>query len=124
MTHSKKDDASGEAENSGYTLSGIVVRFDDPELQAELETFLTKYERLHGPVDLTKRYTSTLPTEQQIWLRQHYPQRYFDGLPEFFKAFLRTKMRAAQQTGKLDDMPDEYVALYLSGQMGSGGPQR
>ena len=68
----------------------------------------------------TKHYTTTLQKEDQEWLIEHHPKRYWDGLPPFVQEFLRTKVVAAHQVGKLDDMPNEILRLYLSGQMTVG----
>jgi hypothetical protein len=102
------------------TLAELFCRFPDPHARRELEEFRIKFEAEFGETDITKRYTTTLPKSDQDWLIEHHPKRYWDGLPPFVQAFLRTKVVAAHQTGKLDDMPNEILRLYVSGQMTVG----
>jgi hypothetical protein len=102
------------------TLAEVLFRFSNPRTRLELEKFRIKFEAEHGETDITKRYTSTLPLEDQNWLVQHHPKRYWDGLPPFVQAFLRNKMVATHRVGKLDDMPDDILQLYLRGQMRVG----
>jgi len=67
----------------------------------QLEEFRVHYEMTHGPVDVTKRYTSTWPTPLQQWLFEHQPQQWFDGLPPFVQAFLKTKISELVGAGQL-----------------------
>lgn len=99
------------------TLAELFFRFPDSRARLELEQFRIKFEAEHGETDITKRYTSFLPQEDQNWLADHYPKRYWDGLPPFVQAFLRNKMVAMHKAGKLDDTPAEALRLYLSGVM-------
>jgi hypothetical protein len=98
-------------------LAEMFFRLSDPCARRELEEFRIKFESEFGETDITKHYTSFLPKEDQNWLMQHHPKRYWDGLPPFVQAFLRNRMVAAQRIGKLDDTPDEPLRLYLSGGM-------
>lgn len=82
-----------------------------------IEQYRIAYEKIHGPTDLTKRYTSLWPDEQMEWLAEHEPKRYFDGLPPFVKALLKEKIQVAADTGKLDDIPEPFFQLFLRGQM-------
>src|SRR5665213_1319367 len=100
------------------------MRFSLQSLRSELEVFRVAYEARHGETDLTKRYTSTWATVEQEWLMTHEPKRYFDGLPPFVQAFIREKMKLATRNGKLDDMPTEYLKLFMAGKMGPGGHGR
>ncbi len=121
---SEGDDAGAEPVQ---TLSEILFRFGTPRLRRELENFRGKYEAEFGETDLTRRYTSTWPIDEQEWLIQNHPKRYWDGLPSFVQAFLKEKMVAAHRDGKLDDMPSSYLSLYLAGKMEidrGGGWQR
>jgi hypothetical protein len=95
----------------------MLFPLSDSELHRELEQYRIKYEAEHGETDLTRRYTSTWPAEQQAWLLRHEPRRYFEGLPPFAKACLKAKMSAAARRGMLDDMPDSYVELFVRGEM-------
>lgn len=99
------------------TLAEMLFYLSDPSKRRELESFRIKFEAVHGPTDLTKRYTSTWPTQQQTWLIDRDVRRYFDGLPSFVKAYLRGKMQLAAQSGQLDDMPDNLLTLFVSGRM-------
>ncbi|HTU90880.1 MAG TPA: hypothetical protein VMF69_12455 [Gemmataceae bacterium] len=102
------------------TLAEMFCRFPDPRARRELEEFRIKFEGEFGETDITKRYTTQLRKEDQEWLMQHHPKRYWDGLPPFVQEFIRNKVVAAHQVGKLDDMPNEFLRLYLSGQMTVG----
>lgn len=83
----------------------------------ELETFRKQFEAEHGETDITRRYTSMLPIEQQRWLMRHEPRRYFQGLPPFLMAFIRADMSRAKEAGTLDDANDGLLRLYMSGGM-------
>jgi hypothetical protein len=102
------------------TLAELVYRFPDPVLRAQLEKFRIEYEEEFGETDLTRHYTSMLPTKDQEWLSERHPKRYFDGLPPFVQAFFKAKMLVAHRKGKLDDMPDDLLYLFVSGQMDAG----
>src|SRR6516164_10667152 len=102
------------------TLAELFCRFPDPCARRELEEFRIKFEAEFGETDITRHYTTTLRKEDQEWLIEHHPKRYWDGLPPFVQEFIRTKVVAAHQVGKLDDMPNEILRLYLSGQMTLG----
>jgi hypothetical protein len=95
----------------------IFYRASTAEMRRGLEEYRIEFESLHGPTDLTKRYTSTWPAAQQDWLIEHDVKRYFDGLPPFGKAYLRGKMEIAAGKGNLDDMPDAMLRLFIQKQM-------
>jgi hypothetical protein len=99
------------------TLAELLFPLSDPLQRKLLEEYRVEYETEFGPTDLTKRYTSTWPAEQQDWLVQHDSKRWFDGLPPFAKAFLHGKLQLAAERGKLDDAPDRLLRLYVSGMM-------
>src|SRR5260221_622939 len=99
------------------TIADMLFYLPDALRRRELEQFRIEFESKHGPTDLTKRYTSTWPEEHQNWLLENHPKQWFDGVPEFAKAYLRQKMQWAAIAGQLDDMPDELVQLYVSKQM-------
>lgn len=97
---------------------------DNQPLRESLERFRISYEAKFGKTDLTKRYTSVWPNDQQDWLLENHPKLYYDGLPPYVQACIKESMRRANQKGNLDDQPDEYVKLYISGQMEGKGYQR
>jgi hypothetical protein len=109
----KPKDANAQPE----TLAEMLFYAPDAAQRKQLEEYRIKYEATYGPTDLTKRYTSTWPTEQQDWLITHDSKAYFNGLPPFVKAYLKGKMQIAAGKGKLDDMPDHMLHLYCSGGM-------
>lgn len=102
------------------SLAEVVCDLGTPKLRKELENFRIQYERAHGPTDLTRRYTSTLPVPVQDWLLDNHPQRYWDGLPPFAQEFLRNKLLGAAQDGSLDDMPEAFVKLFVNRHIGKG----
>jgi hypothetical protein len=89
----------------------------NPKIRRLLEQFRINFEALHGPTDLTKRYTSTWPRAHQNWLIDHDAKQWFDGLPPFGKAYVRRIMEIEAGTGKLDDMPDGLIRLFIRGEM-------
>ena len=113
-----------DGEGPRLSLTSLVFRFRSIELQNELEKFRREYEQKFGETDLTKRYTSTLPTDQQEWLLAHEPRRYWQGLPPFVQAYLTMRMQQARKTGTLDNMPEALLQLYISEIMGKNGRTR
>ena len=103
------------------TFAELLFYFRSPRLRRQLEKFREEYEREFGDTDLTKRYTSTWATSEQTWLLENHPKRYFDGLPPFVQAFIKEKMVSAHRNGNLDDMPANFLRLYLKGEMDIGG---
>jgi hypothetical protein len=101
----------------GGSLAEMLLWLSDPRLRDELESFRIAYEAEYGETDLTRRYTSTWPTEKQLWMIEHETKRYFDGLPPFAKAYLKRKMDLTARAGNLDDMPATFLSLYVTGRM-------
>ena len=97
-----------------HTLSDVVCNFRSKALQLDLENFRIEYEKTNGPTDLTKRYSSTLPSEMQEWLLSEYPERYWDGLPQFAQAFFMERLRNAANLGELDTLPSHLLRMYIS----------
>lgn len=102
------------------TLADFLFPLFKPHLRAELEAYRVEWERLHGPTDLTRYYTSMWPVEARSFLWKTDPKRYFDGLPPFAQDWLRDKMELAAADGSLDDVGDTCLRLYTRGHMGSG----
>lgn len=107
----------------GYTtkkpgsISDCLFYVDDVDTQEELEKYRKIYETAYGTTDLTKRYTSVWPDEQQEWLADNDPRAYFDGLPPFVKAFLKKEIKDSIGVGEGDLLPGFLVKLYMSGNM-------
>ena len=99
------------------TVAELLFYLSNPKTRQELEEFRIEYEALNGPTDLTKHYTSTWPQARQDWLFENYTKLWFDGLPPFAKAYLRGKMELAARDGKLDDLSDKLLQLYVAGDM-------
>lgn len=84
----------------------------------ELEAFRIAWERRTGrETDLTRNYTSLWPLAEQNWMLDHEPRRYFDGLPEFARAFIKAKCQAAARAGRLDDLGHRFLGLFVRGEM-------
>ena len=113
------DDCEGPQRISGppETLAEMLFHSCNEGNRHKIEEFRIKYEAVHGSTDLTKRYTSTWPAADQVWLMKHDIKRYFDGLPPFAKAYLKGKMQIVANDGRLDDVPDSYLRLFISGEM-------
>jgi hypothetical protein len=96
------------------TLAGMLCLHLDKTDFRQLEEYRIEFEAVYGPTNLTKRYTSTWPKAQQAWLIEHDTKAYFDGLPPFYKAYLRGKMELHARGGTLDDMPDSLLRLFVT----------
>jgi hypothetical protein len=117
--------SNGVRSDDRRTLANLLSPLSTAEGRGELEEFRIAYEARFGETDLTRRWTSTWPPEDQAWLLEHHPKRYWDGLPPFVKAYAKEKMAAARRAGKLDDMPPNLLRLYLTGNMEvTDGPSR
>lgn len=101
------------------TIAETLLYLRDPRKRIELEKFRLDYEAYHGPTDLTKRYTSTWPSEQQEILRKADIRLYIEGFPPFAKEYLKQLMIERKKIGRLDDTPDDILELFLSGEMGN-----
>lgn len=99
------------------TITELVFPLDDPEALHEVEEFRIEWERDHGPVDLTRRYTSTLPDAQQTYLMDHHPERYFAGLPEFAQAWIQHAVESRATQGRLDEVPVAFLKLLTQGKL-------
>lgn len=96
----------------------------DTDAIRQLEKFRIEWERIHGPVDLTRRYVTAWPAEQQDALFAMDPKRWWDALPPVMQDFYFAKLKAAARDGALDSLPDAYVQLYMSGQLARGSDGR
>jgi hypothetical protein len=99
------------------SITDRLFRIDDPLLRSQLEAFRIEWENRFGTTDLTRTYTSQLSREAQVEMLRDDPQRYFLGLPQFVQAFIHGKFEIAREKLRLDDMPDGYLEIYLSGFM-------
>lgn len=113
-----KTTTASPAGEPSRTVTDLLFRINDPQKRAEVNAFRSSYEAKRGPTDLTKRYTSQWPTKQQQWLFEHEQQRWFDGLPDFARAFFKHKIEAAwstpQPTGR---MPRHLISDYMDGRV-------
>lgn len=82
-------------------------------MRDDLEKFRSQYELKHGPTDLTRRYTSVWPIDQQKWLLAHEPVAYFNGLPPFVQGYIKEQIKQHIKEGNLDALPESYVNIYL-----------
>ncbi len=110
-------------EETPQTIAELVYYLPTREYRVALEEFRQEYELQAGATDITKRYTSTLPQRHQEWLIKNHPQIYFDGLPEFAQAYLKSKIQSLARNGRLDAAPDHYLQVFVSGGMNSAGGQ-
>jgi hypothetical protein len=105
------------AQNELLTLAEMMYYLSDPVARRKLEEFRIEYEKMNGPTDLTKRYTCTWPTAHQEWLINNETKQYYEGLPPFVQAWIKNKVLGAARAGRLDDVPDTYLRLYLKNEM-------
>lgn len=102
---------SEDKRNAKKTIADLCAYLPNAKSRKELEEFRVEYERSHGPTDLTKRYTTTLPTSDQAMLLKRYPKEYMAGFPPFLVAWLRQRYHEASVDGTLDDHPDQFIRL-------------
>jgi hypothetical protein len=114
MARTPNDSKDAARDRSPETLAEMLFFLPDPAKRRELESYRLKFEVVHGPTDLGRRYTSTWPKAHQDWLIDHDAKRWFDGLPPFAKGYLRGKMEIAASRGTLDNMPDNLLRLYTA----------
>ena len=106
-----------QRKKSNRTVAELLFRMPSVALRRDLEVFRIGYEKVYGPTDLTKRYTSTWPGEQADWLFEHHPKLFWDGLPPFVQAFVLSRIQAKHHNGELDDVPETLMRLYLNGNL-------
>ena len=104
--------------DSPETVADIFLYQPTPQRRREFEEYRVEWERVNGPTDLTRFYTCMWPKEQQELLWKIDPKAYFNGLPPFLKDYIRGKLRLVAADGRLDDKPDIYVRMFLSGELG------
>lgn len=110
---------------SPKTIAELLYRLPTQTLRDELEEYRMSWEQAHGRrVDLTRRYTSTWPREQQNFLFHTDPKRYYDGLPPFVQDYIKGKMMLYARDGALDDAPEEYMQMFVRGLMNGRGDSR
>ena len=119
-----QDDVAVHAPEATRTISDHLAYFPHPQTRATVEEFRLAWERENGPVDLTRRYTSQLPPDEADWLIEHDPKRYFDGLPEFVKWYLRELFKANARNGSLDSITSPLMIVFVSGGMNPGALRR
>lgn len=105
------------------TLAQALFPLTSSSARQAVERFRVSYEQFHGPTDITRRYTSIWPADEQRWMIAHETKAYFDGLPPFAKAWVKSQIEKASEAGRLDDVPDDYLRLFLSRQMRLDPPQ-
>ena len=96
-------------------LSDIVFPVSKESVAAELESYRIQYEKENGITDLSRRYTSLLPTDTQRWLMEKYPEHYYSGLPSFVKSFIQKRVADLNSRGQLDDAPAYTIKLVVKG---------
>lgn len=99
------------------TLAEQLLYLPDDKSRRELEAYRLQHEAAHGATDLTQRYTSTWPIEQQRWLIEHHAKQYLEGLPPFARAYFISKMDGPVGEGRLDDVVDGYFREFLKRQL-------
>ena len=65
------------------SLSECLNPYADQKHLAQLEKYRISYEQDHGPIDLSRHYTSQWPIEQQIWLWKTLPDGSVSILEQF-----------------------------------------
>ena len=102
------------------TITSFLIPYLPPIGHDNVERYRIEWERLNGPTDLTKYYASRWPAEEANALKQTDLRAYFTALPEFYQDFLRQRMEAEAKAGRLDDTPEGFLELFLSGGMRKG----
>ena len=100
---------------SAETITDLVVRHADANIRQALERHRAKFEELNGETDLTRYYTSMRPLDEQLWLLDVYPQKYWTGLPLFVQDFIHQLVCSHKRAGSLDNLPDHWLRAYQNG---------
>ncbi|GFO82481.1 MAG: hypothetical protein A49_21080 [Methyloceanibacter sp.] len=108
-----------QSEAIPQTIAETIFYLPTPQLRQELEAYRVRWEQTTGNrVDLTLRYTSIWPEPQRTWLLTVHPKKFYEGLPEFAKAYIRDKIDVSRCNGTLDDIPDTFLRLFAQGDLG------
>lgn len=110
----RKKSARSHAQREIRTFTDIVFHSENRSLIDKLESHRIEFEKIHGPTDLTKHYTSMLPDEAEEWLLQNDPHRWYDGLPPFVQSYIDLHMRRMAGGGQLDAMSNSLIKIYFS----------
>lgn len=103
--------------NTDVSVAGVLMPLVGRDMQMELEAFRIEWEKANGATDLTRRYTSTWPPAEQDSLFARFPEKYFDGLPPFAKAWIIAKVDSLAACGRLDDVPQQFLQLLIQGHL-------
>lgn len=84
-------------------------------LLRELHAYRLEYEKTHPDASADgKSLTTTLPAQAQSHLWRHRTQDYVAGWPAFARAFFEERCGMMARDGRLDDMADGFVKLFIA----------
>jgi hypothetical protein len=105
MPNREVDDVPPPSSISCLLFPGLTA-----ETYADMEVHRTRWERKHGPTDLTRYYTSRWPAAEADQLCEINPKEYFLGLPPFVQDYLREKSRSLQSwANERNDFPARVI---------------
>lgn len=90
-------------------LADYLFPLPTPEMRADAERFRVEWERINGPSDLTRNYTSMWPSKVRTMLWKQDPEAYFRGLPPFAQEFILQRIKSEAKAGALDDVDPTYL---------------
>lgn len=99
------------------TITSLLIPYLPSAGHDNVERYRKEWERLNGPTDLTKYYVSRWPDDEANALKRLDLRAYFNALPPFYQDFLRQRMEDEAKAGRLDDTPEGFLQLFLSGGM-------
>jgi hypothetical protein len=106
------------------TVADLICYMPHPENRKSLETFRIWFESQNGPTDMTRYYTCMWPSELQTRLIAIAPQRYYEGLPPFVQDYMKKQIEHAAKIGRIDDLPELHLQLFLTKYFGTDGRSR
>lgn len=94
-------------------ITALLFPTPGPDLHKRLDAFRREWERLHGPTDLERTYTTQLPRTKQDHMLREAPDAYFAGWPDFAIAFFEGLLKRALRDGWLDAAPDAFLRVFV-----------
>lgn len=104
-------DRDGGEDPPAASISSLLFPGLDARSTFDLEAYRVRWERKHGPTDLTRYYTSRWPAAEADQLCQLNSKEYFLGLPPFVQDYLREMSRELRRSSMHEtSLPERLVS--------------
>ncbi len=100
--------------NDSQEVTNFFILSGSQKTQETLHEFRLGYERLYGPTDRARPYSSQLRTSQQEKLLAQYPVQYVQNLPPFVKVYLKRNLQRLAASGNLDAVDEHTLFAYVT----------